>query len=222
MHLSILSNPFLDLYSKHIEKYKDKKHFVIPKIITNTRRSMPEKYFIFASNFIAPVVGKKRFDNYKWQFEFNKYVSVSDETFALLIFENNFDRWMSMAVANNQTSSEVAPEYTSGGNVAQTPKTTQSKSSITKKKNTGKNDRVLDEQICPTTSKFQGWSIEGIKQFNELYDLVEKECESENGVSFEESFLLTCIEEKESVSKKRLKGKILNMRCVGMICGEMK
>ena len=80
------------MYHKNIGKAKNKHNFVIPKNITNIRRNMPEKYFLFALHFIAPVVGKKKFDNYKTKFGMSKFVSVNDETFALLVFENNYDQ----------------------------------------------------------------------------------------------------------------------------------
>ena len=78
--------------------------------MANLRRNNPEKYFLFASHFIAPVVGKKKFNSFESRFGISKYVSVSDEAFALLVFENNYDRWMSMAVSDNWASSQIAPE----------------------------------------------------------------------------------------------------------------
>ena len=40
----------------------------------------------------------------------------------------------------------------------------------------------------PTTSKFQGWSIQGIRHFNELYDLVAKEQSMDTGADIEKEF----------------------------------
>ena len=67
---------------------------------------------------------------------------VSDEAFALLIFENNYDRWTSLAVNNQWTSSSIKPAYTSGGNVNQTTKPTKASNS-NKKSKKSKNSNVF-------------------------------------------------------------------------------
>ena len=67
-------------------------HPVMPeKNIVNNCRQTYESYCEFASSFIAPVVGKRRFDNLCWRSTFSSYVTISDEAFALLTFENNYD-----------------------------------------------------------------------------------------------------------------------------------
>ena len=67
---------------------------------------------------------------------FSIYVFVSDEAFALLLFENNYDRWTDMALRKYWTGSCVKPKYTTGGNINQTPKIGKS---MTNKK--GKNEK---------------------------------------------------------------------------------
>jgi len=134
---------------------------LLPKDLVNTRRSVGSNYFLFALHFICIVVGKKKFESYCYRFPFSEIVKPSDETFALLIFENNYDRWMSMAVNDHWTSSCVKPAYTSGGNVIQTPKTpnsdvsTKNRPKGSKKTVTEKPAEINDSQIA-TTSKFQG------------------------------------------------------------------
>ena len=77
---------------------------------------MGEIYTKFLVNFISIVVGKKKFENYCWRFPLSQFVTISDETFALLIFDNNYEHWMSCAVSDTWSKSEVKPLYTSGGN----------------------------------------------------------------------------------------------------------
>ena len=48
------------------------------KNIVNNCRQTFESYCMFASHFIAPVVGKQRFDNVCWQTTYSSYVSKSD------------------------------------------------------------------------------------------------------------------------------------------------
>ena len=71
---------------------------VLPKNIAIEWHNLGDVYFAFATYFISIVVGKKKFKNFCCKFPMLNFVSVSDETFALLIYENNNDRWMSMAV----------------------------------------------------------------------------------------------------------------------------
>ena len=101
------------------------------KNIVNNCRQTFEGYCVFASHFIAQVVGKQRFDNVCWQTTFSSYISKSDEAFALLVFENNYDCWISMAKSSDWGSSVVKPVFTNGGNNLQTPKAAN------------KNDRIV-------------------------------------------------------------------------------
>jgi len=139
------------------------------------------------------VVGKRKFDKSSYKYLLSRYVSVSDEAFALLIFENNYDRWLDMAIRNNWTTSDVMPLYTTGGNASQTPRNLQPNC---KQKNTSR------------TSMYQGWSVQGIRRFNILYDLVEKERDSEAGTVFEEQFLQYMQDKKEKGNQKNAKKNI--------------
>ena len=61
-----------------------------------------------------------------------------------------------------------------------------------------------------STCKFQGWSIEGIWQFNYLYDLVDQERELQNGKDFESDFLSYCTSVWDSKTNKSKQRKTLN------------
>ena len=151
-------------------------------------------YMDFFVLFVASVVGKKRFENLCWKQKLSDFVSVSDEALALIIFENNYDRWIAMGNNNDWTNCTVRPKFTTGGNASQTPKTTKG-ANAGKKKVKGKNKDVIVEnsnEEAPknsTCAKYQGWSVEGIRKYNVYFDEIKKERKGNLGVEFEEAFL---------------------------------
>jgi hypothetical protein len=154
--------------------------FLLSKTIVDERRNNIDVYIDFANYFVAPVVGKKRFDDHCCRIPFSKFVTPSDEALALVIFENNYDRWLSMATKGDWKSSTVRPLYTTGGNKSQTP------SSTNKKKHKPTAAGISMKATC---ARCQGWSPEGIKRFNELFDAIVQERSSELGKKFDEDFL---------------------------------
>src|SRR5687768_10011769 len=165
-------------------------------------------YFNFAIHFVAVVIGRKKFDSYCWKHALSKFVTVSDEAFALLIFENNYDRWMNMAVNDDWSSSSVQPIYTSGGNANQTPKAkvTNNKTKKYLAKHTLQNGHDNVDSVIVSvgsTSKYQGWSVKGIQHFNVLYDKITKLHNSKEGKEFEELLLLHCEERNSKKGKKK-------------------
>lgn len=184
---------FLVLFEQDKKINPKLQSFFLPKSIVETRREDKDMYHDFTNSFIAFVVGKRKYDQSSYKYLFSRYVSVSDEAFALLLFENNYDRWMDMAINNNWTTSVVMPLYTTGGNASQTPKNLPPYQGT---KNTS------------STHMYQGWSIQGIRRFNVLYDLVQKERNSVAGRLFEEEFLQEMQEKKANTNKKDTKKNI--------------
>ena len=178
------------------------------KNIVNNRRQTFESYCVFASHFIAPVVGKQRYDNLCWQTTFSSYVSKSDEAFALLIFENNYDCWTSMAESNDWGTSVVKPAFTNGGNSIQTPKT----ASNTRKHNSNALVSAVPS-FTSSSSRFQDWSAHGIKKFSKLFVLVEKEQMSSFGSQFEDNYLQHCNKVREQGKKKQNRTNVLYEVC---------
>ena len=86
------------------------------------RRTNSAAYVDFFILFVAPVVGKKRFENLCWRQKLSDFVTISDEALALVLFQNNYDRWMAMGEKKSWSKSDVHPKYTTGGNAVQTPK----------------------------------------------------------------------------------------------------
>ena len=167
---------------------------------------------------------EKAFENYSWKFGISKFVSVSDEAFALLLFENNYDRWFSMAASGNWSSSTIQPMYTTGGNVKQTVAITskQDKSDLIRMRGQYQAQSLFSSSIIntPTTAKYQGWSVAGIKCYNELYGTIDKERKSLVGIKFEEHFLEFCMNGKQASKHNHLKKKRV-MRPVVRIYGNV-
>jgi hypothetical protein len=105
-----------------------------------------------------------------------------------------------MAKANNWTSSLVRPKYTTGGNASQTPKKKSKKAGKEKQVNVDCGQAILN---VPTSAKYQGWSVDGIKRFNELYDCIDKERSSPIGRLFDDALIQFSVKEKEQMRKKQ-------------------
>ena len=113
-----------------------------------------------------------------------------------------------MAIAKNWTSSSVCPKYTTGGNASQTPKISDGQNPK-KSKSAGGKQRLFDptnfqnNQNCSTTAKYHGWSVTGIKRFNELFDAIGKERLTATGKEFDAELQKYSMEQKEKMKKKQ-------------------
>ena len=133
--------------------------------ILQLRKDTTGLYFNFIEFFIAPVVGKIFYKDKRCEKLVSEFVSVSDEAFALLIFENNYETWCDMIKTKNTKKSGVFCKYTNGGSPS------------------GKN---------ASSRQYQGWNAEGIKRFNVLFDLVKGDREMSHARPFEEDFKAYC------------------------------
>ena len=132
---------------------------------------------------------------YRCEKKISEFTTVSDEALAILIFENNLDTWKDMSEKNITKNSSVAKKYTNGGT---------SKGAVT------------------SSRRYQGWSSNGLKRFNELFDLVKENCESNCANDFEESFLLFCINGGVNGKVKKERHHCLKLLMFVMICGHRK
>lgn len=135
--------------------------------IMELRRDTSGLYFIFLEYFLSSVVGKNHYKLYRCERLVSEFTTVSDEALAILIYENNIDTWKDMVDKNITKNSSVTKKYTNGG--------------------TSKGE-------VASSRRYQGWSSNGIKRFNELFDLIRADCNSSHAVSFEESFQQFCID----------------------------
>ena len=122
-------------------------------------------YFDFIEYFISAVVGKIYYKENRCENLLSDFTTVSDEALAILIIENNIDTWRDMAKHNITKDSGVGCKYTNGGTSAGTK---------------------------ASSRRYQGWSADGIKQFNKIFDLVKLNRTLPVAKSFEESFKSFC------------------------------
>lgn len=158
-------------------------------------------------------MGKKTFESLCWRQKISQFVTVSNKALALLMFENNYKRWTDMGKNSNWKFSSVQPKYTSGGNASQTPKIVKT-NSVTKKGKKGASIAQADKFAVSnnrgdlTCSRFLGWSLEGIRKYNLIFDAVKAERASAIGNKFDEAFLEYSKKDKEENKKKQKKDAI--------------
>ena len=102
-------------------------------------------YLEFLEYFVSLVTGKNKFKYNCCDKLLSEYVMVCNEALAILIFKNNIDTWKDLLDNNITKNSSFKKPNTNGGS------------------SKGETAR---------SHKYQGWSSEGIDQFNELFDLV--------------------------------------------------
>lgn len=139
--------------------------FTLSKIL-ELRKDTSKVYFAFIEYFVSGVVGKNVYKKNKCDKLLSQFTSVSNEALAILIFENNVDTWNDMAQNKITKNSNVYQKYTNGGS---------SKAAV------------------GSSRRYHGWSTDGLKRFNELFDIVKTDRLSPNAKVFEESFRAFCI-----------------------------
>jgi len=75
--------------------------------IVSSRRKSGHEYMLFCQYFVSVIMGKKHFDDHSWRFRFSDFITISNEAFALLVMENNFEQWFEMATSGNWSSSNI-------------------------------------------------------------------------------------------------------------------
>ena len=133
-------------------------------------------YYDFINYFVSSVIGKMDYKKKCCSNLLSTYATVSNEAFAILSFENNFDTWMDMGVRGDTKTSQVPRKYTNGGK---------------------------SQNKTATSQHNKGWSDEGLNRFNVLFDLVEKNRASPYAKQFEEDLRKWC--EAKAEGKKRKK-----------------
>ena len=123
-------------------------------------RMEEEQYTLFLDKFVRQVVGARKFDKLSVDMPLPAYAKVSDEAFALLIYENQEERWKLM-IEHGTTKIDKAAKYTDGG------KST---------KETGR------------SRKARGWDNKGIKRFNELCQMVQTDRGGNHAQGFHERY----------------------------------
>ena len=128
-------------------------------------------YADFCNHFVRAVVGHRKFDQEKAKVPLSSFVTVSDEAFALLICENNKEKWLDMYEKGDRKKSDVAPKYTNGGNCS--------------------NTNAYAERC-------KGWSTKGTERYGALYHHVQQIRRQQAWKRFEAEYLETKKREYEN------------------------
>lgn len=123
-----------------------------------------ESYEIYTRNFVKRIVGDTVWSGNKFNALLSTYCTASDEAFGLLTIENNYARWTSMQGTGDLadvTGNAPTPLYTNAG-----------------KKN--------KSEVRAGPKKFQGWSIQGYKRFDEIHKMVKADRLTASRKDFEE------------------------------------
>lgn len=139
-------------------------------------------YEDFVLYYVSAVVGLRHFEKQKLRSNYSEYATVSDEAFAVLTIENNWNRWMSMAKTNHWKDSPVRTKWTV---TRDTP--VVSDSGKLKKQKLPPNEERIDTDLPegPQARRYRGWSAQGINRYNQLFDQIKKERNSKRGKRFE-------------------------------------
>lgn len=124
-------------------------------------RNKVSNYTLFLDKFVRQIVGARRFDKLAVDVSLSQFVRVSDEAFALLVYENQEHRWK-MMLAEGVTKIQVRAKYTDGGYAS---------------KDTGR------------SRKSRGWDNEGIHQFNALCRMVQLDRQAAHAFDFEQGYM---------------------------------
>jgi hypothetical protein len=185
-----------------------------------TPKTLPGRYenFLmyqdFVSFYVSPVIGLRRFEKDKCSQLYSRYATVSDEAFAVLTLENNWDRWMSMAVAKHWKDSAVRTKYTvtrdkpesgNGGSKKKRKKNDKTPHPATTE---SEEPEAQEPEAAPQARRYRGWSAHGINRYNQLFDQIEKERATPRGKQFEERLLAFYREKAEADTKQRKVNKV--------------
>jgi hypothetical protein len=141
---------------------------VTPKTLKT--RFEHEHYFViykdFVTFYVSGVVGIRQFNRNKSHTRYRTYVTVSDEAFAVLTIENNWDRWASMAGNENMKESTVSSMYTTLRDKRKTQKL--------QREDTNDSDSGGENDNVPQARRYRGWSALGIARYNQLFDEIKE------------------------------------------------
>jgi hypothetical protein len=122
----------------------------------------PDVYIWVCTTLIKSVIGTQEWNPRHMKELLSNIATRSDEAFLILTIENNYDRWMEEStMGDNEDSRQNLTEarYTNSGS----------------SKSVGKG----------SSRRYHGWSMEGYKHFNELYNLVTADRQVPNRTMFE-------------------------------------
>jgi hypothetical protein len=148
-------------------------------------------YVDFVEYYVSAVIGLRHFEKYKCTKKYRDYVTISDEAFAILTIENNWDRWMDMAENNIWKTSAVPTKWT----------VTRDKTA-----SAGRSGNLTQgRDALPQARRYRGWSAQGILRYNQLFDEISAIRTQPRASLFEDRLLKHFQHEAESKGKSRKK-----------------
>ena len=141
------------------------------------RHKNPSNYMYFIDKFVRRVVSCQYFGGFCETEKLSKFVTVSDEAFALLVYENQEKRWEALFPYRNEKDKSKIPKVSCKYTVG------------TYKKG------VIDGG----TRRDKGWTNEGKIRFTSLCEDIEIERQSEQRLDFE----LRYLQSKQSKGKTK-------------------
>jgi hypothetical protein len=148
-----------------------------PEILELEMRKNVKQYMEFVSRMLPPVYGKEIWNEAAGNKKLSKFVTASQEAFALLLYKNGYEAWSWMS-SDSSSSSDGGTEI-----------------------ETVPNFRYTSRSSNHVMGRNSGWTVEGLTAFNTLYALVAKDRE-DNGEAFD-GVLLTYYEERNNKKRKR-------------------
>lgn len=160
----------LSLYD-HAELVQEKR---LPDLETLEKgRESKESYVLFCMKFLPGVTGTQHFKNGCCRKGITELCTISDEVMTFLILANNWEPWMAMI-------------------------TPAAEGDIQKKKL--ENCGVKQKYFKETKGRGHSWSREGKIYYNEMYDMIEEDRET-NGEDFDLHFL-ECMKGESEAGKR--------------------
>ena len=165
-YLSYISGRLLVITEEFGVRKKKKEN--MPSMKAILRMSEDEETYIWVCcKFIKCVVGADNWKSNCFRRPVSEFVTNSDESFLLLILENNYIRWMEEALRAANRKKDIDEEEENGEDSLPEALYTNSGNSKTDGKGSSR--------------RFQGWSMEGYKRFNRLHELVRSDRRRRSG-----------------------------------------
>ena len=159
-------------------------------------------YKDFVSFFVSGVVGVRHFDRNKTTNIYSTYVTISDEAFAVLTLENNWERWSAMATADEWKESDIPTKWTTSRD---------KRTSLKKSDNDTKQESDEDDQT-PQATRYRGWSWHGIERYNQLFNEIKASRSTPSFQKFELYLISEYKREEEDEGKHRGKRQKIDTR----------
>ena len=170
---------------------------------------MPNSAYLDFCDYMLPsVVGKLEWKKCKFRKKLSEFVTILDEAFVLLAFENNYERWHAQYEADQEEEERIEQQKRANVNKKQSKKKKDKPTAIG---NSNRDSTMVDRERKTSAGakvnvpakwtnnrsrndigsnrKLNGWSDAAMTRFNELVSLVEEDRQSDHCEEFELAFI---------------------------------